>query len=259
MVPGSILSGYFRGGSSPPLPASGGSRPPSLGWWPPPSRLCLRLCRASPLCPCLSSSVSYKDPDPGFRATPVQEGPHLDYCMNYLCKECSHSSHKDCHKFSGPRTRPQTEGSPRLPPDSPRERGFLRGGEWVHFETTWGLWAHPQKTPTSVWFWGFPLGQVSAPAPAKSNPLLSRQRQNRSERGTPFLLPPCQDFLAFNSSEPRLEVRWGGEATHSSCKHLLEWRASGRGMRSFLPSCRPPVDRVLNKGALSARQRGRAL
>ena len=28
---------------------------------------------ASPLCLCLSSSVSYKDPVPGFRATPIQE------------------------------------------------------------------------------------------------------------------------------------------------------------------------------------------
>ena len=42
-----------------------------------PSSLCLRLPVASPLCPCLSSSVSYKDPVLGFRATPIQEGPHL--------------------------------------------------------------------------------------------------------------------------------------------------------------------------------------
>ena len=41
-----------RGGSFPPLPASGGSRRPSLGWWPPPSGdfmcLLLRVC-VSPL------------------------------------------------------------------------------------------------------------------------------------------------------------------------------------------------------------------
>ena len=47
-----------RGGSFPPLPASGGSRCPSLDWWLPPSRLWLRLHVASPLC---LSSVSYKD------------------------------------------------------------------------------------------------------------------------------------------------------------------------------------------------------
>ena len=66
-----------RGGSFPPLPASGGSRRPSLGWWPPPSHLCVRLHVASPLCPCLSPSVSYKDPVPGFRATPIQGEPDL--------------------------------------------------------------------------------------------------------------------------------------------------------------------------------------
>ena len=44
-----------RGGSFPPLPASGGSKRQSLGWWPPPSRLCLHLHVASPLCPCLFS------------------------------------------------------------------------------------------------------------------------------------------------------------------------------------------------------------
>ena len=66
-----------RGGSSPPLPASGVSGRPSLGWWLPPSRLCLRLHVASPLRPCLSSSMSYKDPVPGFKATPIQEEPHL--------------------------------------------------------------------------------------------------------------------------------------------------------------------------------------
>ena len=62
------------------LPASSsfwGSRRPSLGWWPPPSRLRLRLHVASPLCPCLSSSVSYEDPVVGFRVTPIQEEPHL--------------------------------------------------------------------------------------------------------------------------------------------------------------------------------------
>ena len=38
-----------RGGSFPPLSASGGSGRPSLGWWPPPSRLGLRLHVASPV------------------------------------------------------------------------------------------------------------------------------------------------------------------------------------------------------------------
>ena len=66
-----------RGGSFPPLPASGGSGRPSLGWWPPPSRLRLRLHVASPLRPCLPSCVSYKDLVAGFRATPTQEEPHL--------------------------------------------------------------------------------------------------------------------------------------------------------------------------------------
>ena len=62
-----------RGGSFPPLAASRGSRRLSLGRWPP-----LRLHVASPLRPCLSSSMSYKDPVPGFRASPVQEdlNPH---------------------------------------------------------------------------------------------------------------------------------------------------------------------------------------
>ena len=40
--------------SFPPLPASGDSRHPSLGWWPPPPRFCLRLHVASALCPRLS-------------------------------------------------------------------------------------------------------------------------------------------------------------------------------------------------------------
>ena len=44
-------------------PWAGGRLPP----------VCLRLHVASPLCPCLSSSVSYKDPVMGFRATPSQE------------------------------------------------------------------------------------------------------------------------------------------------------------------------------------------
>lgn len=45
----------------------------SLGWWPPPSRLCLRLHMASPLHPCLPFSVSFKDAVLGFRATRTQE------------------------------------------------------------------------------------------------------------------------------------------------------------------------------------------
>ena len=75
-----------RGGSSPPRPASGGSRRPSQGWWPPPSRLRLRLHVASPLCPCLSSSVSDKDPVPGFRAAPIQERLMSDPSLHNVCK-----------------------------------------------------------------------------------------------------------------------------------------------------------------------------
>ena len=72
-APGLIPSRVSRGRSFLPLPASGGSGRPSLGWWLPPSRLCLCLHVTSPLCPCLCSSVSYKDPVPGFRAPLVQE------------------------------------------------------------------------------------------------------------------------------------------------------------------------------------------
>ena len=86
-VPGSIPSAGSRGGSSPPLPASGGPRRPSLGWWPPPSRLLLRLHAASPLCPCLPSSVSYKDPVPGFRAVPIQEGLISDPSLHHVCRD----------------------------------------------------------------------------------------------------------------------------------------------------------------------------
>lgn len=38
-----------------------GVHPAPGGWWPPPSHLFLRLHVASPLCPCVSSSLSYKD------------------------------------------------------------------------------------------------------------------------------------------------------------------------------------------------------
>ena len=76
-----------RGGSFPPLAASGGSRHPSLGWWPPPSRLRLHLHMASPLCPCLSSSVSYEDPVPGFRAIPIQEDLISDPSLHHTCRE----------------------------------------------------------------------------------------------------------------------------------------------------------------------------
>ena len=53
-VPGlSSLQEASRGGSSPPLPAPGGSRRPSLGGWPPPSHLCLHPQAAvSSTCPC---------------------------------------------------------------------------------------------------------------------------------------------------------------------------------------------------------------
>ena len=61
-----------RGGSFPPLAASRGSRRLSLGRWPP-----LRLHVASPLRPCFSSCVSNEDPVMGFRATCIQEEPHL--------------------------------------------------------------------------------------------------------------------------------------------------------------------------------------
>ena len=76
-----------RGGSFPPLAASGGSRHPSLGWWPPPSRLRLHVHMASPLCPCLSSSVSYEDPVPGFRAIPIQEDLISDPSVHHVCRD----------------------------------------------------------------------------------------------------------------------------------------------------------------------------
>ena len=76
-----------RGGPSPPLPASGGSGRPSLGWWPPPSRLRLRLHVASPVCPCLPSSVSYEKPVMGFRATPIQEGVISDPSLHHVCRD----------------------------------------------------------------------------------------------------------------------------------------------------------------------------
>ena len=76
-----------RGGSSPPLPASGVSGRPSLGWWPPPSRLRLRLHVTSPLRPCLSSPASYKDPVLGFRATPTQEDLISDPSLHHVCRD----------------------------------------------------------------------------------------------------------------------------------------------------------------------------
>ena len=72
---GSLQS--LQGRVLPTSPSFWGSRRPSLGWWPPPSRLRLRLQVASLLCPCLSPSVSYKDPVPGLRATPTREDRHL--------------------------------------------------------------------------------------------------------------------------------------------------------------------------------------
>lgn len=79
-----------RGGSSPPLPASGGSRRPSLGWWwLPPSCLQLHLHVASPPCPCVSS-VSYGERIVGFRATLIQmtsfQNPLLLICKDLVFK-----------------------------------------------------------------------------------------------------------------------------------------------------------------------------
>ena len=71
-----------RGGSFPPLAASRGSRRLSLGRWPP-----LRLHVASPLRPCLSSSLSYKDPVLGFRATPIQEDLISDPSLHHTCRD----------------------------------------------------------------------------------------------------------------------------------------------------------------------------
>ena len=42
---------------------------------------------ASPLCPCLSSSVFYKDPVPGFRATPLQEDLISDPSLHHSCRD----------------------------------------------------------------------------------------------------------------------------------------------------------------------------
>ena len=77
----------LQGRVLPPLPASAGSRRPSLGWWLPPSRLRLRFHVASPLCPCLSSSVSYKDSVLGFRATPIQEDLISDPSLHHSCRD----------------------------------------------------------------------------------------------------------------------------------------------------------------------------
>ena len=65
----------------------GGSRHPSLGWYPPPSRLCPSLHLAAPLRPRLPSSVSYKDPVPGFRATPIQEDLISDPSLHHSCRD----------------------------------------------------------------------------------------------------------------------------------------------------------------------------
>ena len=59
----------------------------SLGLGPPPSRLCLCLPGASPLCLCLSSSVSYKDPVIGCRATLLQEDLISDPSLHYICRD----------------------------------------------------------------------------------------------------------------------------------------------------------------------------
>ena len=68
-----------------PLPASGGSRRPSLGWWPPPSRLCLHLHVASALCPRLSC-VLIKDPVSGFKATFIQKTSFQNPFFHSICK-----------------------------------------------------------------------------------------------------------------------------------------------------------------------------
>ena len=42
---------------------------------------------ASPLYPCLPSSVFYKDPVMGFRATPIQEDLISDPSLQHTCKD----------------------------------------------------------------------------------------------------------------------------------------------------------------------------
>ena len=76
-----------RGRSSPPLPVSGGSGHPSLGWCPRPSRLCLRLHVASPLCPCLSSCVSYKDLSLGLGLPSSGKDLISDPSLCHLCRD----------------------------------------------------------------------------------------------------------------------------------------------------------------------------
>ena len=51
------------------------------------SRLCLCLPGASPLCLGLSSSVSYKDPVTGCRATLLQEDVISDPSLHHTCKD----------------------------------------------------------------------------------------------------------------------------------------------------------------------------
>ena len=55
--PGAGLPAEAPGEGPPASSSFGGSRRPSLGWWPPPSHLCRRLHVAFPLRPCLPSSV----------------------------------------------------------------------------------------------------------------------------------------------------------------------------------------------------------
>ena len=54
------------------------------------------------------------------------------------------------------------------------------------------------------------------------------------------------DARLFHGSE-MAEVRRPSEKAIQSCKCLLEWQASGRGMSSFPPSCHPQEDSLLEK------------
>ena len=101
-------------------PWAGGRLPP----------VCLCLHVASPLCPCLPSSVSYKDPVPGFRATPIQEDLISDLHSITSAETLQMSSH--CwfqgvrhEHFGGCRRGPISplQGHTRTPP-------FMGSGTW---------------------------------------------------------------------------------------------------------------------------------
>ena len=79
-----------RGGSSPPLPASGGSGRPPLGWWPPPSSLCPRLHVSTWLLLCVPVSPLLRlirTLPWGLGPPPARRNLISDPSLHHLCKE----------------------------------------------------------------------------------------------------------------------------------------------------------------------------